>query len=500
MKKKNKSLGKLLLASAVSVVLCAFMLAGTTWAWFTDSATNTGNSIQAGTLKISAASAAVDPAATEKPFTVAGFNGDAAFGFGAAQDLESAGPMISAQNWEPGTSDAKLLSVKNAGTLAAKIKLRFTVADGGLADALWFDFVQVSADNAVTGTFTRRPMNTLAAFAESIEIPLAGANDEVRFLFLFGMNTDAGNAYQNTSYEVSVTVLAKQMSAEVDGFGDADYDKDALYYVSVATPEKFTAAVAAGENVSLAGDVALTESLTTAGNMTLDLNGQTLTLADGTASLRAAGGTTLKIKGNGTVNGVVYADSKFGNGSTVIIEAGENFTVNSEHAMGYAVYGGMGTTLQINGGTYNSSQEGFPVKTLGKKLDIRNATINVLSNSVMDSKGIQTGAAENYLENVTVHGNYSTALDIIGENAVTTVRGGMFETTKVADSEFGSDTICYKGTLDISGATIRRVKNGILYNVYQSTSIVGLTVTDCTFEVIETVIVGEFKDLNWWSV
>ena len=128
------------------------------------------------------------------------------------------------QNWEPGTSHAKLLSVKNAGTLAAKIKIRFAVTDGGLADALWFDFVQVSADNAVTGTFTRRPMSTLAAFAESIEIPLAGQNEEVRFLFLFGMNTDAGNAYQNASFEVSVTVLAKQMSAETGGFGDADYD------------------------------------------------------------------------------------------------------------------------------------------------------------------------------------------------------------------------------------------------------------------------------------
>lgn len=224
MKKKNKSLGKLMLASAVSVILCAFMLAGTTWAWFTDSVTNTGNKIQAGTLKISAASAAVDPGAAEKPFTVTGFNGDAAFGFAAAQNLETAGPMISVQNWEPGTSDAKLLSVKNAGTLAAKIKLRFTAVDGGLGDALWFDFVQVSADNAVTGTFTRRPMNTLAAFAESIEIPLAGQNEEVRFLFLFGMNTDAGNAYQNASFEVSVTVLAKQMSAETGGFGDADYD------------------------------------------------------------------------------------------------------------------------------------------------------------------------------------------------------------------------------------------------------------------------------------
>ena len=497
---KKKSYGKLLIASALSVVLCAFMLAGATWAWFTDSVTSAGNRIQAGTLKISAASASIDPAATEKPFAIADFNDGEAFGFGTSQSLETAGPIIGETNWEPGKGNAKLLSVKNAGSLAAKIKLRFTVTDGGLADALWFDFVQVSADNAVTGTFTRRPMSTLSTFAKTLELPLARENDEVRFLFLYGMNEGAGNDYQAASFEVSVTILAKQMSAEADGFGDADYDKESLYYVSVTTPERFTAAVAAGENISLAGDVALTESLTTAGDMILDLNGQSLTLADGTASLKAAVGTTLKIQGNGTINGVVYADSKFGNGSTVIIDAGTNFVVNSQHAMGYAVYGGAGTTLQINGGTYNSSQEGFPVKTLGKKLEIRNATVNVLSASVLDSKGIQTSAAENYLENVTVHGNYSTALDITGASAVTTVRGGLFETTRVADSEFGSDTIQYKGTLDISDATIRRVKNGIFYAVYQSTSAEGLTMTNCIFEVIESSLVGDFKDVNWWSV
>ncbi len=43
MSKTKKSLW----LSAVSMMLCAVMLLGTTFAWFTDSVTNTGNVIQA---------------------------------------------------------------------------------------------------------------------------------------------------------------------------------------------------------------------------------------------------------------------------------------------------------------------------------------------------------------------------------------------------------------------------------------------------------------------
>ncbi len=342
MKKKNKSYGKLLLASAVSVVLCAFMLAGTTWAWFTDSVTNTGNSIQAGTLKISAASAEVDPAASEKPFTVAGFNGDAAFGFGAAQNLESAGPMISAQNWEPGTSDAKLLSVKNTGTLAAKINLRFTVTDGGLADALWFDFVQVSADNAVTGTFTRRPMSTLAAFAEGIEIPLAGAGYEVRFLFLYGMNEGAGNAYQNASFEVSVTVLAKQMSAEVDGFGDTIYDKDAEYPVTDAVSLK--SALTGGGTVNLKSSLILNPEDTAS------------------AAINVRSATTLNLNGNSVkmdfgagVNNFAFVNLVGGRAGLIVNGEGVIDTYGTESGYCFNVAGSsrlQNPKLTINGGTY----------------------------------------------------------------------------------------------------------------------------------------------------
>ena len=48
----SKNTKRALLASVLSVVLCCAMLVGSTFAWFTDSVTNTGNRIQAGNLEI----------------------------------------------------------------------------------------------------------------------------------------------------------------------------------------------------------------------------------------------------------------------------------------------------------------------------------------------------------------------------------------------------------------------------------------------------------------
>ena len=45
---------KSLIFSALSLLLCCALLIGTTFAWFTDSVTNTGNKIQAGNLSIDA--------------------------------------------------------------------------------------------------------------------------------------------------------------------------------------------------------------------------------------------------------------------------------------------------------------------------------------------------------------------------------------------------------------------------------------------------------------
>ncbi len=144
-----------LVASAVLVVASVALLLGLTFAWFTDSVVNKGNKIQAGTLQLSAVSQALD---MENGATVVADSGQiigkgTELKFGAGTDLkEASGPIIDDALWEPGISNAKLLTVSSGeSSLSMKVKLSLT-AQGDLTDALWFDFVRVEG-GAVTGRF-----------------------------------------------------------------------------------------------------------------------------------------------------------------------------------------------------------------------------------------------------------------------------------------------------------------------------------------------------------
>ena len=140
MKRTKKSL----FVSGVSLVISAVLLLGTTFAWFTDSVTNKGNVITSGELLINAY--AYDLGQEGQSVTIQGVNNDQAFTFEKVpQDLKAANcpPIISEDLWEPGKTSAKLLEVKNDGTLATKIKVQFNVTETELMNALWFDFVKI---------------------------------------------------------------------------------------------------------------------------------------------------------------------------------------------------------------------------------------------------------------------------------------------------------------------------------------------------------------------
>ena len=121
------------------------LLYTSTFAWFTDSVSSSGNRIQAGTLNITATAAGYDQNGSTQITVPDGVIAGNTLIFGAAEDIEAEGakPVISESNWEPGQRNAKLLTVANSGSLAAKIKLEFNVTNGELTDALWFDFIQV---------------------------------------------------------------------------------------------------------------------------------------------------------------------------------------------------------------------------------------------------------------------------------------------------------------------------------------------------------------------
>ena len=476
-----------LVLSAVVLILSVAMLAGATFAWFTDEVTNKGNVITTGNLTINAyAFDLTDTGSTG--FTVNGVNGGQPFYFETdGQDLNTdPSPIINENNWEPGMTSAKLLTVSNAGTVAAKIKLHFEVS-GDLTPALWFDFVRVEGTNAV-GSFTKRPMSTLATFAQNLTLPLVTTGDSVTFLLIYGMDTTANNTYQGKTFSVDVTILATQYNAESDGFGDSDYDQDAAYPQTVATAEDLSEIAANGGHAVLTADIALPGELVINQSAEINLNGKTLTLNNGASAIKAGVGATLKLSGDGIINGYVYADSKFGKSGTLIIDAGKDFIVNSASSLGYVIYGGLGSTVEINGGIYNSpaAKEGYAVNFLGQTLSLRNLTVNVNSASAIDSCGIHSNAKINTFDHITVRARYGNALYIGSNNVSTEISDSTFVTDEVSGDPM--NTIVYQaGTLTLTNTLIQRVGYGIYFSpTFGTTEAFGLTTSGCTFEYVGT--------------
>lgn len=117
--KNSKSTRKALFASALSLVLSTSMLIGTTWAWFTDSAVSSGNTIQSGTLNIDLAVKQDD--GTYKSVKT---NSDKIFNY---------------DKWEPGYTYWTNVKVETTGNLALKYTLKFVgegVADAELAKVI----------------------------------------------------------------------------------------------------------------------------------------------------------------------------------------------------------------------------------------------------------------------------------------------------------------------------------------------------------------------------
>ncbi|WP_394968920.1 SipW-dependent-type signal peptide-containing protein [Candidatus Allofournierella merdipullorum] len=482
-------------ASGLSLLLCAALLLGTTFAWFTDSVTNTGNTITAGTLGIKATVAEVDKNAAVT-YTVPGLNGGAPFGFGTPRDLEQdPAPILSENNWEPGVSDAKLLTVTNDGNLAANIRLNFNIENKELEGALWFDFLRVE-NGAVTGSFVKRPMSELNTLAQNMEIPLADG-ESVSFILAYGMYEEADNTYQGKSYSAGVEILASQAPSEADGFGNTHYDDQAGYLVGVSSAEELAKAAADGNSVRLDEDIVLTGTLEFGQTATLQMNGHTLTVNNGAGSVKTTG--SLTVEGNGLLKGALEVEP----GATLVVNAGDDFKVESESGTGSAVYARMDTTVEINGGTYTSYQKNGTgvIETMGRYLTVRNATVNVGVDSVMQSFGINaSNAKETLLENVTVNGNYSIAVKLNGSaSGNATIIGGTFTTNMVSEGLKPKPTIQYGGTLNISGATINRVGVGIYYRVNWPipTEVVGLTQENVTFNPIgETA--AQYQDVDYY--
>ena len=107
-----------LLTSVMALVMCVVMLVGTTFAWFTDTASTGVNKIQAGNLDIELAyKNTYIPDGT--PTTDDGF----------ASVTKETEVFDAEALWEPGHVEYVVLKIRNAGTLALKYKLGINIAN-----------------------------------------------------------------------------------------------------------------------------------------------------------------------------------------------------------------------------------------------------------------------------------------------------------------------------------------------------------------------------------
>ena len=313
----KKATKRALLTSVMALVMCVVMLVGTTFAWFTDTASTGVNKIQAGNLDVQLLMRDADGA-----YVNIGDSQQVIFG--------GANSLVAQNNnqdtlWEPGKTQVAYLAVRNAGNLALKYNILLNVEDGGLIGALdyvivpqgtkfddvcrenvvsWND-VKADAAKLTAGTFTAAPNGCLDEIAHD----KTNINETEYFALVVHMDEDAGNTYMNKSVSIDMKVVATQAAAEFDSFNN-QYDKDApLDFEPVATADELKAAAAAGKNVQLTQDVTLMDAVTFNKAVTIDLNGKTLISSlnsNGYSLVTKANATIVNgtYKGTGTARGI----------------------------------------------------------------------------------------------------------------------------------------------------------------------------------------------------
>ena len=327
---KLKSKKSALLLSFTSLLLCFAMLAGSTFAWFTDTATTGVNKIVSGTLDVELWDDTEDKKLSEEPLK-----------WIKAQDHENEEVL-----WEPGCRyNLEGFRIKNNGKLALKYKIQITgiVGDNELKDAIDFTY-KIGND-----TLNLNEEGHLKAGAISEVISINGE-----------MKKSAGNEYQNKSIDgITITVYATQDTVENDSFNNT-YDENATYY-PVLDAAGLKDALVNGGNIKV-------DSSFDAGNDTLAVNKDTVLDMNGKAIsntadiwdeskadwslISARNGANLTITGNGSFeakeNDCYAVDVQ--DRSTVTIEDGT--FIGNIHAV--YVYEG---TANIKGGFYAVQQK-----------------------------------------------------------------------------------------------------------------------------------------------
>ena len=225
----SKQTKRALIASAMSIIVCVAMLIGTTFAWFTDTASTAVNKIVSGNLDVKLMYSTDMVEWKEATDQTKLFDDNAL--------------------WEPGYTQVVYLKVVNAGNLALKYEAGFsknyTSNRGKNVNGDWYrldNYLKVGTVETDTKFATREDVwSAISATEKTLSKnymitdewnTLAAGKESKPFAVAIYMPTSVGNEANASKYRPSsvsglgIEVRATQATVESDSFG-SDYDVNA---------------------------------------------------------------------------------------------------------------------------------------------------------------------------------------------------------------------------------------------------------------------------------
>lgn len=193
-----KAVKRSIILCALSLALCVALLVGSTFAWFSDSITNSGNTISAGSL--------------QAQWSYRTLNDDTAAYEPVSEELA----LFSADTvWQPGEPHGYDFKVENTGSVDFEWELTIDLADtAGESQNNLTDVLEVYVDGVKSEVgFTDGAVFINGTLAATDGETTAGTDESsCEFSLAFAIPEDAGNDYQNSSVSFSLTLSARQVN------------------------------------------------------------------------------------------------------------------------------------------------------------------------------------------------------------------------------------------------------------------------------------------------
>ena len=447
----SKSTKRALITSALAILMCAAMLIGTTFAWFTDTASSAVNKIQAGNLDI-----------------------EVEYRTSSDEDwktLDNATDLFGAEGtlFEPGHTRVVELRITNAGNLALKYKIGMNVVSetAGTNKAgnpyKLSDYLKV----ATTGIQQYNPADQISSLMERLifqkgDFGMWTARNFANFELEYASNGNVhalqpgaaqilgikvympetvGNEANAISAEKAafinfgLNVVATQYTTESDSYG-TQYDKDATYPVIVsnqqqandaitnATDKKANISIASGQTITLDNGIAnegnKSRNITFSGDGSQTVDVITNAVSAEGGQLNYQRGSTFTFEnlniqaGEGNFDGIVCDEVTYKNctikgkftlyGKATFI----NCTFENDMANQYSIWTWGGTDVKFEGCTFNTNGKaillyGQATESKPTNLVVNNCIFNDRNNGTAGKAAIEIGNDYNATYTLTVN-------------------------------------------------------------------------------------------------